>query len=184
MIMQIQNQQRKYKIDYFVPLVNKAIEFALANEKIGKFIEKNNIEAVFSVTFTNNQLIRKMNNEYRGIDKKTDVLSFPLLDFEGKIIEKVPKNELYISYNSNCKLIKNEVIDINKIKKPELNFGDIVLSLEKAHEQALEYGHSIEREITFLTVHSVLHLIGYDHLDQNDEKKMIRHQKQIMKNLF
>ncbi len=89
-----------------------------------------------SVTFTDNAGIQALNREYRGKDAPTDVLSFPMFDFGA---EEIPKGEVL------------------------LPLGDIVLSLERAGEQATEYGHSFRREAAFLTVHSTLHLLGYDH---------------------
>ena len=104
-----------------------------------------------SVTFTDNEGIRKLNETYRGIDRETDVLSFPLTDYEGG--EEPPMDE------------------------PEVSLGDIVLSLEKAETQAAEYGHSFEREAAFLCVHSMLHLLGYDHVNGEEEEREMR-QKQ------
>lgn len=108
-----------------------------------------------SVTFTDNEGIRVINSEYRGIDKPTDVLSFPLTDFEGG--EEPPTDE------------------------PIVSLGDIVLSLERADEQAEEFGHSFERECAFLCVHSMLHLLGYDHEDGGEEEAdMRRRQSEIL----
>ena len=110
------------------------------------------------MTFTDNEGIRELNNRFRGIDRPTDVLSFPLLDFEGS--EEPPTDER------------------------ETQLGDIVLSLERAAEQAEEYGHSYEREIAFLCVHSMLHLLGYDHeTGEEDELDMRRRQTEIMDRL-
>lgn len=103
-----------------------------------------------SITFVNNEEIKELNNKFRRIDKATDVLSFPLLDN----FTNIPVNEL-------------------------IYLGDIVISIEKAIEQAKEYGHSNKREITFLVVHSMLHLLGYDHMDEEEEKEMINKQKDI-----
>lgn len=103
-----------------------------------------------SVLFVDNEEIRKFNNKYRKIDKATDVLSFPLLDdFSDIDLE-----------NTVC-------------------LGDIVISVEKAIMQAEEYGHSLKREIAFLVIHSVLHLLGYDHMTPEEETEMIEKQKQI-----
>lgn len=93
-------------------------------------------DAEVSVTIVDNEQIRKLNKEHRGIDKATDVLSFPL-GIDGK-------------YD----------VDLNT---GEAQLGDIVISLEKAMEQAKQYGHSLKREVGYLTVHSMLHLLGYDH---------------------
>ena len=110
-----------------------------------------------SVTFCDNEKIREMNKRFRNIDRETDVLSFPLFDDDGM---DAHVEEL------NCML------------------GDIVLSLEKARAQAEEFGHSFAREVAFLTVHSVLHLLGYDHeTGEEDEKEMRRRQSEIVDKL-
>ncbi len=112
-------------------------------------------DAEVSVTFTDNEGIRRLNNEFRNIDKATDVLSFPLMDFEGG--EEPPTDE------------------------ERRSLGDIVISLERAREQAAEFGHSFERETAFLTVHSMLHLMGYDHVNSEEEdKEMRRRQREIL----
>lgn len=110
-----------------------------------------------SVTFTDNEKIHILNQEYRGVDRPTDVLSFPMYSFADG---DVPGD--------------NETVSL----------GDIVISVERAQEQADEYGHSFCREISFLTVHSVLHLIGYDHeTSEEDEKEMFALQDRIMESL-
>ena len=109
-----------------------------------------------SVTFTDNEGIRAINKEYREIDAPTDVLSFPQIDFVADGID--PRS------------------DEKKI------LGDIVLSTERIAEQAAELGHSFEHEAAFLTVHSVLHLLGYDHVTcEADEKIMFAKQRAIIK---
>lgn len=114
--------------------------------------------AELSVTFTDNEGIRALNGEFRGIDKATDVLSFPLTDFEGG--DEPPTDE------------------------PSVALGDIVISLERAREQAEEYGHSFEREVAFLTVHSMLHLMGYDHVNSDEEDaEMRRRQSEILEKM-
>ncbi|MDD5887618.1 MAG: rRNA maturation RNase YbeY [Oscillospiraceae bacterium] len=93
-------------------------------------------DAEVSVSIVDNERIHELNKQYRNIDSETDVLSFPL-----------GENGVYdINYDTN-----------------EAELGDIVISLEKAEEQAKRYGHSLEREVGYLTVHSMLHLLGYDH---------------------
>lgn len=104
---------------------------------------KGNFEV--SVTLIDNEGIRRINKEYRGIDRATDVLSFPMTE-DGE--------EFTVDPETNCS-----------------NLGDIVLSLEKAAAQAEEYGHSFEREVAFLTVHSMLHLLGYDHERSEEEER-------------
>lgn len=114
-------------------------------------------DARVSVTFTDNGGIREKNREFRGIDAPTDVLSFPMYDM---------KNGDLPADGEECEL------------------GDIVLSLERAAEQADEFGHSFKREAAFLTVHSVLHLLGYDHVNSEEEETVMREkQRAIMKTL-
>ncbi len=96
-----------------------------------------------SITFTNNEGIHALNRQYREVDSPTDVLSFPLMDFSGESDEPVAD-------------------------EPVVSLGDIVISLERAAAQAHEYGHSFEREVAFLTAHSMLHLLGYDHEESEE----------------
>ncbi len=108
--------------------------------------------AELSVTLTDNESIRQYNSEYRSIDRATDVLSFPMYEM----------GQIDFSESPVC-------------------LGDIVISLEKASEQANEYGHSFEREVAFLCVHSVLHLLGYDHeLGAEQENEMFAKQEEIL----
>ena len=104
--------------------------------------------AEISVTFTDNEGIREINREHREIDAPTDVLSFPILG-------------------------DDEDGDVNPGTGAVI-LGDIVLSLERAREQAAEFGHSFTREVAFLTVHSVLHLLGYDLVNSEDEDREMR----------
>ena len=114
-------------------------------------------DAMVSVTFTDNEGIREKNREFRGIDAPTDVLSFPMYDMK----------------NGDMPL-DGEICEL----------GDIVLSLERAAEQAEEFGHSYERECAFLTVHSVLHLLGYDHVNSEEEEAEMRaRQRVVMKKI-
>ncbi len=109
-----------------------------------------------SVTFTDNEGIRVINAEHRNIDAPTDVLSFPQIDFA--------------------------VDGLDPAENDEKVLGDIVLSVERVAEQAAELSHSFEHEAAFLTVHSMLHLLGYDHVtNEADEKEMIARQKIIIK---
>ena len=110
-------------------------------------------DAEISVTLTDDDGIHNLNCQYRNVDRPTDVLSFPMYDFRsGDEVEDIPAQ-----------------------------YGDIVISLETAKRQAEEYGHNIEREIAFLTVHSVLHLLGYDHeVSPEEEAEMFRRQREIL----
>ena len=132
-------------------LLREAVKSTLEYEGFGNDVQ-------ISVTFVDDEGIRAINNSYRNIDKATDVLSFPLTDFEGG--EEPPTDE------------------------PEVALGDIVISLERARAQAAEFGHSFDREIAFLTVHSMLHLLGYDHVDsEEDDKEMRARQSAILEEM-
>lgn len=107
-----------------------------------------------SVTLTDDEGIRALNREYRGVDRPTDVLSFPMYAFEDG---DLPPEE------------------------GDFTLGDVVISVERAKEQAAKYGHTLRREIAFLTVHSILHLLGWDHeTSEEDERKMFAKQDEIM----
>lgn len=146
-----ENEQEKYPVTYNLKmLLREAIETTLDFEDFRNVCE-------VSVTFTDNDGIQELNRKFRQIDKPTDVLSFPLFDFEGEC-EEPPIDEM-IS-----------------------NLGDIVISLERAAAQAEEFGHSFKREVAFLTVHSMLHLLGYDHEKSEEEDKEMRaKQTEIMR---
>ena len=137
------NEEINYK------LIEKVISEALRYEGVNDNTE-------VSVTIVDNEEIRKINNKFRNIDRATDVLSFPLIDFDN---ESLPD-------------------DGSKIY-----LGDIIINIERAKEQAKEYGHSIDREIGFLTAHSMLHLLGYDHMVPEEEKEMFAKQEEILNNL-
>lgn len=111
--------------------------------------------ATVDVTFVSNRKIREYNREFRNVDRETDVLSFPFAE-----------EEYYTDPDSG-----------------DVMLGDIVISLEKAAEQAAEYGHSYEREVGFLTVHSMLHLLGYDHMEEADGDIMRAHEKAILEKI-
>ena len=145
-----ENGQEKVPVTYKLKmLIRRAVDATLDYEQYGNPTE-------VSVTFTDNAGIRALNKQYRNIDKATDVLSFPLLDFEGEPDE--PPVDEWIGM-----------------------LGDIVISLEQAKKQAKEYGHSFEREAAFLCVHSMLHLLGYDHeTGEEDEREMRRRQREIL----
>lgn len=105
------------------------------------------------VTLVSNKKIREYNRDFRDIDRVTDVLSFPMGE----------NGEYDVDPETGCCML-----------------GDIVISLEKAAEQAEEYGHSYEREVGFLTVHSILHLLGYDHIEEPEGEIMRKHEKTIL----
>ena len=145
-----ENNQEKLPITYGLKmLIRAAVEATLDYEQYQNAAE-------VSVTFTDNAQIQALNLKFRGMDKATDVLSFPLFDYEGEEDEP-PIDELTGM------------------------LGDIVISLEQAKRQAEEFGHSFEREAAFLAVHSMLHLLGYDHeTGEAEELDMRRRQTEIL----
>ncbi len=112
-------------------------------------------EAEISINFVNNKEIQEINRNYRQIDQPTDVISFAL--------EETGEGEL--------KVIGEDL---------PIVFGDVVISIDKAKEQAIEYNHSLERELGFLALHGFLHLLGYDHMNEVDEKQMFTKQEELL----
>ncbi len=125
-------------------------------------------ECSVNMLLTDNTAIHSMNKEFRGIDRETDVLSFPMVDYKepGNFDGLEDHQEEYFEPDSG-----------------ELLLGDIVISVEKAIAQAKEYGHSVKREMAFLTAHSMLHLFGYDHMDDAEREEMERMQEEILAEL-
>ena len=159
----VDNRQEVIVItDKEVDVLKNTILFALKEEEV-------NIPCEVSLTFVDNASIREINRENRQIDRETDVLSFPMLEYENNMVFK----EFY----------KDFKFDETYLDEGELVIGDIVLSLEKAKEQAKEYGHSFERECNYLVIHSVLHLLGYDHMVEEDKVKMRAREEELLNKL-
>ena len=138
----------------------------IVDDVIGMTLKELNCpyEAEVSVTFVDDEGIRELNREYRGLDRSTDVLSFPLNEYEA------PGDFASLSD------------DAFNPETGELMLGDIVLSVEHIISQAEEYGHTRKRELAFLTCHSVLHLCGYDHMEDGERVIMEELQNQILDN--
>lgn len=142
-------------------IVNKVIEKALEQEKCP-------YEASVAVLLTNNEGIHAMNKEYRKIDRPTDVLSFPNVDYEEP---------------ADFSGIEDAIEDYFDPETGELCLGDIIISIDKVYEQAKEYGHAPLREFAFLVAHSILHLLGYDHMEAEEAKVMETKQEEILTSL-
>lgn len=154
MKISIRNEQKKVQVTKELrDLIKQAIRASL------DYMEEST-QVEVSVLLVDNEEIHTLNKLHRGIDRATDVLSFPLLEYDenGDVIE--------------------DLLDVNE--KGEVLLGDIVISLERAVEQASEYGHTAEREVGFLTVHSMLHLLGYDHMTPEEEAVMFGYQNKIL----
>lgn len=147
----INNEQNDIELnEELEKLINTVVNAALNYENATKDME-------VSVCLTDNENIQILNREHRDKDMPTDVLSFPMLEFEnGEMVD-----------------------DIGDYFDDVLILGDIIISVERAISQAEEYGHSVERELGFLLCHSVLHLLGYDHEDE-DERKIMREKEEAI----
>lgn len=122
-------------------------------------------EAEVNVVLTDNREIQVVNREYREIDAATDVLSFPMIEFE---------------VSSDFGLVEDEPEDYFNPETGELMLGDIMISVDMVEEQAEKYGHSQSRELAFLVAHSMLHLCGYDHMEEEERLVMEKKQHEIL----
>ncbi len=137
-------------------------EEKLIKEVVSRVLEEEKVlpEVDVYITLTNNEEIHKINKEYRDVDRPTDVLSFPMYE------------------RDEIAGLKNDTNDeIEKI------LGDIIVSIEKVREQAEEYGHSFERELAYLVTHGMLHLLGYDHMIEEEKTVMRKREEEILETL-
>lgn len=158
MTILIENNTKFIINEEYELIIKKIIEEAIKYENCPYEVE-------LSITFVDKNEIKELNHEYRGKNKSTDVLSFPQIDFD------LPSNFDFIEE------IKDEYFNLDT---GDLILGDIVISTDNMILQAREYNHSIERELGFLILHSILHLFGYDHINEIDEKIMIKKQNEIL----
>ena len=139
------------EVEFFNETEEQIAEFEEVKNVISYAISYLKLEHLeFNIILVNNERIHEINKEYRNVDRPTDVISFALED------------------NSEIKLEGNRVL------------GDIYISIDKAREQAKEYGHSLLRELSFLAVHGFLHLLGYDHMKKEEEEVMFKLQEEIL----
>jgi len=125
-------------------------------------------ETQVNLVLTDNAGIRELNRECRGIDRETDVLSFPNLEFEKAGVFEIPKEAAADCFDPDT---------------GELMLGDIMISVDKVREQAESYGHSLRREFAFLVAHSMLHLCGYDHMEPEEARVMEQKQEELLAGL-
>ena len=139
----------------YIKLIEKVIDKCFEEEKL------KDLNIYMSITLTTEEQIHKLNKEYRNVDKPTDVLSFPM--FEKEEIDGIIKNRE--------KRLINEPL------------GDIIISIKQVELQAKEYGHSFERELSYMLVHGFYHLMGYDHIEEKDKIIMRPKEEKILQDL-
>ena len=148
--------KKKVEIEYldiaekkeYETIINSVIEACFKIEKL------NELDLYVSIILTNPENIKKINKEYKNIDKETDVLSFPMFE-------------------------KDEINNLNNLNHEEV-LGDIVISIQKVQNQAVEYGHSFERELSYMVVHGFYHLMGEDHIKEEDKKIMREKEEKVL----
>lgn len=155
-----------YETDFELNLPYEDIIRSVINESLE--LEQCPYEVEVNVILTDNQEIYTLNKEYRNIDSPTDVLSFPMVDYENP---------------ADFDGVEEQLEDYFNPETGELLLGDIVISVEKVVWQAEEYGHSEKRELAFLTAHSMLHLFGYDHMEEGEAAVMEAKQNDILNRL-
>ena len=150
--------KKKVEIEYldiaekkeYETIINSVIEACFKIEKLNDFL-------YISIVLTNPDNIKKINKQYRNIDKETDVLSFPMFE-------------------------KDEILGLEHINHEEV-LGDIVISIDKVEKQAKEYGHSFERELSYMVVHGFYHLMGEDHINEEEKKIMREKEEKVLANI-
>lgn len=160
MLINIENNQEIFNVD-----LDDLREVAIYVLKV----EEVDVNCEINIILTNNSEIREVNLEQRGIDKETDCLSFPMLSYVyGSVYKDQYKNYEFKDYDLN---------------EGNLLLGDIIISLEKAYSQSVEFNHGFDREVKYLLIHSLLHLLGYDHIEDCDKVIMRDREKSIIKEL-
>lgn len=172
MIVLFVNKQRKYDVqcvERMKIVCQKAMDVVASASFVDSALKVKSTCLSVTISFVGAEHMKKTNYEYRDINEITDVLSFPLLDMQnGKLLKPLGAQDILW----------------HKDGIGEISLGDVLISLDKAKTQADDLGHSLEREVAFLAVHAALHLIGFDHIQSEDDKRMISEQKRMMKKLY
>ena len=147
-------------------LIREAAVYLISSELLGEVSDEvldraAKLPLYVGVSLVSEDEIKEINRDFRGIDKVTDVLSFPQFESTDEILAEIEGDEALV----------------------DIPLGDVVICLDQAERQSKEYGTSIRREVTYLFVHSVLHLLGYDHIDEEDKSLMRAHEEKIMTSL-
>ncbi len=164
MQIQFENRQRKFPVAEATHLIEQVFKQILDTEPFGRVSQRKGFEPAIHVTFVGPAAIRRMNAATRSIDRVTDVLSFPMQSLvDGRL-----ENPLTAA-------------DIDRTtEKPNVFLGDLLICLERAQQQAQEYGHSFDREVGFLAAHGLFHLLGYDHDTPLREQLMQKRQRRAL----
>lgn len=176
-------ESEREKLQEYAGLLQRAAEAALIHEGW--------TDAEVSVVLTDDEEIHALNRDYRGVDRPTDVLSFPLWEAEEGPLDPTrfwggwdggtdPDDDVDAGFDDDVEL---EPGALDPIPGQPVALGDIVISLDRARAQAQEYGHSLSRELAFLTVHGVLHLLGYDHDTYERERVMRAKEEAVLDSL-
>lgn len=172
MIVLFVNKQRKFdseQIERLKVVCQDAMDAVSKRPFIDNSLRHQSTRMSVTISFVGSDFMKKTNYQYRNMNSLTDVLSFPLLDMHnGKMNESLGAQDVIW----------------HKDGIGEIPLGDVLISLDKASEQALSIGHDLDREVAFLAVHAGLHLLGFDHIDSDDEKKMLNEQKKIIRTLY
>ena len=171
--------------------LQEVMEKAAALCVSGEGLDPGSVE--ISLSFVSAEDIHELNRQYRGVDRVTDVLSFPLIDDWDEIPALEEDDEEYLADDGDAapspddeEIPASEEDDEEYLADdgeldPGIPLGDVVICLDKAEEQAAEFGHSREREIVYLFVHSVLHLLGYDHMEEEEKREMRQREEEVMR---
>lgn len=162
MTLQLENEQERELTFDYEQVADQVITEVLDMEACP-------YEAEVSLTLTDNTEIQRLNKEFRRMDRPTDVLSFPMVDFQNPADYDLLEADGWEAYFNP--------------ESGELMLGDIVISVERAMEQAEEFGHSLKREYAFLIAHSMLHLLGYDHMIPEEARVMEERQEAVLHKL-
>ncbi len=191
MILELNKQINNYDIDFIFPYIEEALTYAqkkvisenYRNSELAEIlpenIDLNDFDFYLNITFVDEETIRTLNRENRNIDSVTDVLSFPALNMDLGKFSNLAEYDFVPTYEYSEE-VENDS-DTTQSKDYILNLGDVIICVERAIEQAEEYGHSLTREMTFLALHGLLHVMGYDHEEsRSTEELMFRLQDQIL----
>lgn len=162
-MLNLENEQDQITVDaLLLKKLNEALEAVTSGEGV-------EYDADVTLFLVNDEEIRSINAEYRQIDAPTDVLSFPIIQYEAGLVFSDSFDEASLTDDM--------------FLADSLLLGDIFLSGERAVEQSIEYGHSLLREVVFLFVHSLLHLLGYDHMTEQDRRRMTAKEEYYMRSI-